>query len=50
MINKGVRGQKVKRVLIFVLLFTVYCLLFTVVTGCGKKAPPKPPEEAVWVR
>ncbi len=40
----GVRG------IIILLLFTVYCSLFTVVTGCGKKAPPKPPQETALVR
>lgn len=39
------RGQKLKRILIFLLLFIVHCSLSTVVTGCGKKAPPKPPKE-----
>lgn len=40
----GVKG------IIILLLFTIHCLLFTVVTGCGKKAPPKPPQEAVSVK
>lgn len=31
----------------FLLLLTIYCLLFTVFTACGKKAPPKPPAESV---
>ena len=33
-----------------ILLFTVYCSLFTILPGCGKKAPPKPPQETTWVR
>lgn len=40
----GVRG------IIILLLFTFHFSLFTVVTGCGKKAPPKPPQEAVSVK
>ena len=38
------------RGIVFLLLFTVYFSFFTVVTGCGKKAPPKPPQEAAWVK
>ncbi|MBI5683388.1 MAG: hypothetical protein HZC45_09585 [Deltaproteobacteria bacterium] len=38
-----VRSKKLKRHLIFLLLFTVHCSLFTILSGCGKKAPPKPP-------
>ena len=34
----------------FLLLLTAYCLLFTVTTGCGKKAPPKPPQETALVK
>ncbi|MBI5875117.1 MAG: hypothetical protein HZB81_04625 [Deltaproteobacteria bacterium] len=42
--------SKLKRFVVYGLLFTVHCLLFTVVMGCGKKAPPKPPQEAAWVK
>ncbi len=37
----------IPRFVFFCILFTVYCSLFTVLIGCGKKAPPKPPAEAV---
>jgi len=43
-------GQRYKRCIVFLLLLTVQCALFTVVTGCGKKAPPKPPQDAAWVK
>ena len=51
-----VSGQKSKfttcnlKLATLILLFAVHCALFTVVTGCGKKAPPKPPQETVPVR
>ena len=32
------------------LLLTAFCLLLTVFPGCGKKAPPKPPQEAAWIK
>lgn len=43
-------GQKLKKILVFFLLFTIHFSLFTVFAGCGKKAPPKPPQESAWVR
>ncbi|MBI5683337.1 MAG: tetratricopeptide repeat protein [Deltaproteobacteria bacterium] len=33
--GSGVRGQKWKKILFFLLLFTVHCSLFTVVTSCS---------------
>jgi predicted small lipoprotein YifL len=42
-----VSGHQFKRCIVFVILLTAYCTLFTVVTACGKKAPPKPPAEHV---
>ncbi|MDP2682608.1 MAG: hypothetical protein Q8P28_07370 [Deltaproteobacteria bacterium] len=42
-----VSGQKLKKILVFFLLFTLHYSLSTVVMGCGKKAPPKPPAESV---
>ncbi len=38
------------KILFFLLLLAAYCSLLTVTTGCGKKAPPKPPKETAWVR
>ena len=38
------------RGVVILLLLTIYFSLFTVITGCGKKAPPKPPQETAWVR
>ncbi|MBI3753479.1 MAG: hypothetical protein HY266_05445 [Deltaproteobacteria bacterium] len=42
--------SKLKRFVVYGLLFTAYCSLLTVLPGCGKKAPPKPPQEAAWQR
>ncbi len=47
---KSLINQQTTKYLIFLLLLTLHFLLFTVVTGCGKKAPPKPPQETAWVR
>jgi len=42
--------RKLKRFVVYALLFTVYCSLSTAIMGCGKKAPPKPPQEMTWVK
>lgn len=33
-----------KKTILLVLLVALHLSLFTVVSGCGKKAPPQPPE------
>ena len=38
---------RMKKTLILVVLVTLHLSLFTVVSGCGKKAPPSPPEASV---
>lgn len=49
--ESGVRSKKLKarNTLAFCILLvaTCICALFTVVTGCGKKGPPRPPQEIV---
>ncbi len=35
---------RMKRTTVLVVLVTLHLSLFTVVSGCGKKAPPSPPE------
>lgn len=42
-------GQKFKRCIVFLLILAVHCALFTVVIGCGKKAPPKPPADSMFI-
>ncbi|GEM_PF-3881018 len=42
-------GQKLKKILVFFLLFTLHCSLSTVLMGCGKKAPPKPPVDSMFI-
>ncbi|MBI5892165.1 MAG: hypothetical protein HZB79_00675 [Deltaproteobacteria bacterium] len=38
------------KILFLLLLLAAYCSLLTVTTGCGKKAPPKPPQGKTWIR
>lgn len=45
--GSGVKSQRLKYCLIFLLLLTSHFSLLAVLLGCGKKAPPKPPTALV---